>query len=193
MRWYILVAHPLSGSFSHAVCEALTQGLTEAEAAFEVNDLYASRFDPVMGGEDLNQFSKEGPLLQDVLTEQAKVDAAECLALIYPVWWNDGPAILKGWMDRVLTKGWAYDIREEGEIVPRLRLKKVVILNTAGNPPSLNEAGGLNQAARLTKSLGTFGFCGVKSIDHRILDNVMADEEGRKGFLEEVRALGRSG
>lgn len=193
MRWYILIAHPLPGSFNHALCEALTQGLTEGGAAFEVNDLYASRFDPVMAGEDFNQFSNQGPLPEDVLREQTKVNRAECLALIYPVWWNDAPAILKGWMDRVLTKGWAYDISKEGNIIPLLQLKKVVILNTAGNAPSLNEDVGLNEAARLTKSLGTFGFCGVKSVDHRILDNVMTDEEGRKRFLQEARGLGQSG
>jgi hypothetical protein len=68
-----------------------------------------------------------------------------------------------------------------------------VILNTAGNSPLLNETGGLNAAARLTKGLGTFEFCGVNRVDHRILDHVMADEAGRKRFLQEVKQLGRSG
>jgi hypothetical protein len=57
----------------------------------------------------------------------------------------------------------------------------------------LHETGGLNAAARLTKGLGTFEFCGVNRVDHRILDNVMADEAGRRRFLQEVKQLGRSG
>ncbi len=193
MKWYILVAHPKGESFTQAVCEALKQGLTEAGTTFEVNDLYASKFNPVMGEEDFNQFTRHGRLPEDVLMEQKRVDQAESLALIYPVWWNEAPAILKGWLDRVLSKGWAYDINAQGEAVPLLKLQRVVILNTAGNSLMLNETGGLNAASRLTKGLGTFEFCGVSRVDHRILDNVMADEAGRKRFLQEVKQLGRSG
>ena len=174
----------------YGLTHTLRFGPEDAGVTFEVNDLYASHFNPIMTMEDFNQFTGLGRLPEDVLSEQKKVDGAECIALVYPVWWNDGPATLKGWLDRVLAKGWAYEITPEGSFVPLLKLRKVVILNTAGNPADLNEGGGLNGAARLTKNLGTFRFCGVADIQHHILDDVMADETGRREFLERARRIG---
>jgi NAD(P)H dehydrogenase (quinone) len=193
MNWYILLAHPNPGSFNHAVCKALVEGLEQAGATYEVNDLYASGYNPIMAGDDFNQFEDGGILPADVLLEQAKINSADCLALIYPIWWNEAPAILKGWFDRVLSKGWAYDITDEGDFRPLLTLKKVLILNTADNPTELLEDIGLNAATRLTKAEGTFAFCGVGNIDHRILGEVSTDEEGRKRFLKEAKDLGKAG
>jgi NAD(P)H dehydrogenase (quinone) len=193
MNWYILLAHPNSESFNHAVCKALAKGLEQAGADFEINDLYATGFNPLLAGKDFNQFVDGGILPADILDEQDKVDRADVLAMIYPVWWNEAPAILKGWFDRVLSKGWAYDISDEGTFKPLLKLKKVVILNTADNPTELLEDIGLNSAARLTKAEGTFTFCGATEIDHRILGEVSSNEEGRQNFLKEVQELGKSG
>ena len=193
MNWYILLAHPNPGSFNHAVCKALIEGLEQAGASYEVNDLYATGFNPLMAGDDFNQFEDGGVLPADVLDEQTKVQQADCLALIYPVWWNEAPAILKGWFDRILSKGWAYDITADGEFRALLKLQKVVILNTADNPLQLLEEIGLNAAARLTKADGTFTFCGAAEVDHRILGEVSSDEDGRRRFLDEVKELGKSG
>lgn len=193
MNWYILLAHPNPGSFNHAVCNAFVEGLHQAGASYKVNDLYATGFNPLMAGDDFNQIEDSGALPADVLDEQAKVERADCLALIYPVWWNEAPAILKGWFDRILSKGWAYDITEDGDFRSLLKLQKVVILNTADNPLELLEEIGLNAAARLTKADGTFKFCGVAEVDHRILGEVSSDEDGRRRFLNEVKALGKSG
>ena len=193
MKWYILLAHPNKGSFNHAVCKAFVEGLEKAGADYEINDLYATGFNPLLAGEDFNQFEENGILPADILSEQAKVDSADCLAMIYPVWWNEAPAILKGWFDRVLSKGWAYDISDDGEFKALLKIKKVVILNTADNPIELLEDIGLNAAARLTKADGTFTFCGAVEIDHRILGEVSSNEEGRVQFLQEVQELGASG
>ena len=193
MKWYILLAHPNPGSFNHSVCSAFVEGLEQAGAAHKVNDLYASGFNPLMAGDDFNQFEDGRVLPEDVLAEQEKVDEVDGLALIYPVWWNEAPAVLKGWFDRVLSKGWAYDISPEGEFRALLKLKKVVILNTADNPVALLEDSGLNAAARRTKADGTFLFCGAAEVDHRILGEVSSDEQGRKRFLREAKALGKSG
>ncbi|CAB1055511.1 NAD(P)H oxidoreductase YRKL (EC @ Putative NADPH-quinone reductase (modulator of drug activity B) @ Flavodoxin 2 [Olavius sp. associated proteobacterium Delta 1] len=193
MRWYILLAHPNPGSFNHAVCKALVEGLELAGVTYEINDLYATRFNPIMAGDDFNQFEDGRALPADVLAEQAKVERADCLALIYPVWWNEAPAILKGWFDRILSKGWAYDITADGDFIPLLKLKKIIILNTADNPTQLLEDSGLNAAASLTKADGTFTFCGVADIDHRIIGEVSSDEQRRKRFLKEVKELGKLG
>ncbi|MEN8243858.1 MAG: NAD(P)H-dependent oxidoreductase [Thermodesulfobacteriota bacterium] len=192
MRWYVLLAHPNTESFNHAVCRAFVHGLDDAGAKVDVNDLYASRFNPIMAGKDFNQFVEDGTLPADILAEQAKVDRADGLALIYPVWWNEAPAILKGWIDRVLSKGWAYDVTPAGEFLALLKLKKVIIFNTADNPSTLLEETGLNNATRLTKDAGTFGFCGVKTVQHHILGDVGSDNAARLAFLKKAGDIGRS-
>jgi NAD(P)H dehydrogenase (quinone) len=192
MRWYILLAHPNPDSFNHAVCRAFVRGLDDAKAPSDINDLYATGFNPIMAGDDFNQFSDKGMLPADVLAEQAKVGLADCLALIYPIWWNEAPAILKGWIDRVLSKGWAYDVTADGEFSALLKLKKVIIFNTADNPTELLEEAGLNHATRLTKDAGTFGFCGVDTVEHYILGNVGTDEAARLAFLQKAREIGRA-
>ncbi len=193
MNWYIVLAHPNPASFTHAVCRAFVQGLEAAGAGWDTNDLYATGFNPVMAGDDFNQFSAQGPLPDDVLAEQDRLRRAQALSLIYPVWWNEAPAMLKGWIDRVLTKGFAYDVTDEGIFQPLLKLKKVLIFNTADNPYEVLESTGLNAAARLTKAEGTFRFCGVPEVEHRILGSVASDEAGRKRFLEEAVRCGRQG
>ncbi len=193
MNWYIVLAHPNPASFTHAVGRAFMQGLEQAGADWELNDLYASGFDPVMAGDDFNQFTTDGPLPGDVLAEQARLGRAHALALIYPVWWNEAPAMLKGWIDRVLSKGFAYDITADGTFQPLLKLRKVLILNTADNPNELLESSGLNAAARLTKAEGTFRFCGVPDVEHRILGAVSSDEAGRRRFLEEATRCAKQG
>jgi len=192
MRWYVLLAHPNTESFNHAVCQAFVNGLGDAGAKVEVNDLHASRFNPIMAGDDFNQFAKDGTLPADILAEQAKVNRADGLALIYPVWWNEAPAILKGWIDRVLAKGWAYDVTPAGKFLALLKLKKVIIFNTADNPLALLEGAGLNNATRLTKDAGTFGFCGVKTVEHHILGDVGSDNAARLAFLKKAVDVGRS-
>jgi NAD(P)H dehydrogenase (quinone) len=191
MNWYVLLAHPNPASFNHAVALSFVAGIGEGGGEYRFNDLYQSGFDPLFKGEDFNQFESDRPQPADVVAEQAHLDWAQGLALIYPVWWNEAPAILKGWLDRVLAKGYAYEVFEDGSFEGRLRLSKVLILNTADNPLEILEEQGLNQAARLIKDVNTFGFCGVSDIEHHILGQVSTDEAGRIEFLNLARRLGR--
>ncbi|MFW6242488.1 MAG: NAD(P)H-dependent oxidoreductase [Thermodesulfobacteriota bacterium] len=192
MKWYVLLAHPNPESFNHAVCRAFLEGLDEAGATWTLNDLYANGFNPIMGMDDFQQFIPGGKMPADVLAEQKKVETAKALALVYPVWWNEAPAILKGWIDRVLSKGWAYDFTPEGKFHQLLSLDRVVIFNTADQPTEFLEESGVNPSARLTKDLGTFGFCGVEPVEHYILGNCSLDPDARRMFLEEVRQRGRA-
>ena len=108
MHVYILFAHPSPMSFSRVVLEAFVQGLEDAGHTVEIGDLYAMGFQTEM---DVDQYYREvgldpeAPVPDDVRLEQAKISRADALAFIYPVWWSDCPAKLKGWFDRVLTYG----------------------------------------------------------------------------------------
>jgi len=111
MHIYVIFAHPSKRSFSRSVLDAFTKGLKEAGHSYEIADLYEMGFQSEM---DETQYFRETsgspnlPVPGDVETEQAKINRAGGLAFVYPVWWSDCPAKLKGWFDRVLTCGYAY-------------------------------------------------------------------------------------
>src|SRR5260221_6899103 len=99
-----VIAHPKENSFSHTVLNRFAAGAVAAGHSHEVADLYREGFNPVMSERDMEQF--EGvPMLDDVLAEQARIDRADALCLIFPIWWYSMPAMMKGWLDRVWSAG----------------------------------------------------------------------------------------
>jgi NAD(P)H dehydrogenase (quinone) len=99
MHTYIVFAHPSHESFTYAVLQSFVTGLRETAHTFEMGDLYAMGFQTDM---DLPQYQREmsfdpaRPVPPDVAAEQEKLNRADGLVLIYPVWWSDCPAKLKG-------------------------------------------------------------------------------------------------
>ena len=111
MHVYIIFAHPSQTSFNREVLNTFTKGLKDTGHTYEIGDLYRMGFQTDM---DPAQYQREvgldpaAPVPDDVRAEHDKVKQADALAFIYPVWWSDCPAKLKGWFDRVWTYGYAY-------------------------------------------------------------------------------------
>lgn len=145
--------------------------------SYTVSDLYASGFSPVMSAAEY----AGAPTPPDVLAEQAALDAAEVWAFVYPVWWMDCPAILKGWFDRVLTVGWAYKPM-------RLNVaSRAVVLCTAGYSVPDLKATGHHQAMRTVMLDDRIGER-ARSADFVVL----GDPSRGAAHLETAAALGRS-
>jgi NAD(P)H dehydrogenase (quinone) len=108
---HIVYAHPSERSFTREVLDAFLAGLDHAGHTRTVSDLYAMEFRSEL---TLDEYERESGhradarVPDDVAAEHAKLDAADVWAFIYPVWWTDCPARLKGWFDRVWTVGFAY-------------------------------------------------------------------------------------
>ncbi|WP_031467356.1 NAD(P)H-dependent oxidoreductase [Sciscionella sediminilitoris] len=124
MRVLWIFAHPEARSLNGALRDAGVEALTEAGHEVVHSDLYAMGWDPVVSaadfgnedgrlhvGEASRQAREDGKLRADIRGEQEKLDAADAVILQYPLWWFGMPAILKGWMDRVLVQGYAYRVR----------------------------------------------------------------------------------
>ena len=111
MKVLIVYAHPNLRSFNRAVLEAFTKGLSEGRHTYEVVDLYSIRFNPCLGGEDLANLMA-GKTPDDIKEQQEKVSRSDGIVFIHPVWWTGPPAILKGWIDRVFSMGFAYRFDE---------------------------------------------------------------------------------
>ena len=194
MRALVVYAHPNPQSFNHAVMKAFSEGLTEAGHTYEVLDLYAIKFNSVLSFEDLKMLAS-GSIPEDIREQQEKVTQGRMgLPIIHPSWWSGPPAILKGWVDRVFSVGFAYMVDpNDGSHHGLLNVQKGLVINTAGDTEEEAERRGLAACMKKIEDEGILNFCGVASVQHVIFYNVlMTDDETRKGYLEEARGLGRN-
>ncbi|MGP9538317.1 NAD(P)H-dependent oxidoreductase [Brachybacterium sp. AOP43-C2-M15] len=148
-----VLAHPRQQSLSGHLFRAGTRALSQGHDVM-TSDLYAQGFDPVLGDRDLGEPADRpgnlaalageaytrGLTATDVRAEQEKLAKAELLVLQFPLWWYGPPAILKGWLDRVLTDSFAYDSELDPELgMPRrygdggLTRRRALIVVTAGD------------------------------------------------------------
>jgi putative NADPH-quinone reductase len=189
MHILLIVAHPKQGSFNHALCERAQAALRASKHSVSLRDLYLEGFDPVMPAEELTGTPKD-PKLSPYLAE---VQSADGFVIVHPNWWGQPPAILKGWVDRVLRHGIAYDFPpdNDGSGVPRGLLKAwaAVILNTSNTPPDREEAVFGDPLERLWRTC-IFQFCGVDAVHRRVFGPVAGSSEvQREEWLSEADAL----
>jgi NAD(P)H dehydrogenase (quinone) len=195
MHVYILFAHPSKESFSQSVLDAFTQGLTDGGHTYEIGDLYAMGFQSEM---DADQYQREtgldpeAPVPQDVQVEQDKIARADALAFIYPVWWSDCPAKLKGWFDRVLTYGYAYFYDEEEQRFTKIDIAKALVICSAGHTVEHLEETGIAEAMRRIMLNDRLLGVGVKEAKMEILGGMMPhDDTYKQANLERAYALGK--
>ncbi|NME71036.1 NAD(P)H-dependent oxidoreductase [Flammeovirga aprica] len=124
MNVLIIYAHPSQKSFTYQIFNRLLEGLKKAKHTIEISDLYQMNFQSNMSEEE---YEREGlantdlPIPDDVLKEHAKIEKADCIIFLYPLWWSDVPAILKGWFDRVYSVGYAYGYDKDGNKIQAMK------------------------------------------------------------------------
>ncbi|MGV6857480.1 MAG: NAD(P)H-dependent oxidoreductase [bacterium] len=188
----VVIAHPNTDSFNHAMVARLTGGLEAAGHEVRIRDLYARGFDPVLGADELAAL-QEREVCEAVLAEQEQLTWADALVVMYPLWWFERPAILKGWFDRVLTHGYAFAYDESG-VKGLLKLEKALVLVTAGGAEADFTAMGMSEDDLVKPvTLGTLAFCGVEQVSHKLFYQVpVVGDDERRAMLDEVEALGTS-
>lgn len=122
MHALIVVSHPLKTSLTHSVATAIAQGIAESgpQHTADIADLTQEGFNPVFAEQDIAAFLQTGDTPPDVMAEQARIDNADALVLVFPVYWWSMPGLLKGWVDRVFSNGWAYEETADGDVVKKL-------------------------------------------------------------------------
>ena len=189
MKITAVVASHYQESYVHQLFKSFLKGASGVCSDIVSYDLYALAFNPVMHGDDFNQFLG-GSISQEILNYQSRLDETDVLALFYPVWWNDMPAILKGWVDRVFSKGFAYQIDAQGDR-GLLRIQRVILVCTLGNSGESQAQKALESAMRLKEKEGVFGYCGIEQVDHVFLHDVYSSAEKRNAYLNDILILGR--
>ncbi|WP_400261046.1 NAD(P)H-dependent oxidoreductase [Sphingobacterium sp. SG20118] len=143
MNILIVYCHPSENSYTFQVLNQVKNILMEQNCSLEVSDLYANNFQSNLTE---NEYRREGaantelPISKDVVEEHRKIENADRIIFIYPVWWSDCPAMMKGWFDRVYSVGYAYGQKAD---LPKMKIIKYgAIICTAGHANEfLNEIG----------------------------------------------------
>ncbi len=188
MNVLIIYAHPNPRSFNQAILETVDAALRERGHATRIHDLYQMQFRSVLDGEDLLR-NWRGDLPADTRREQAALQWAQGLVLIYPVWWFGPPAILKGWIDRVFTRKFAFDFGPDG-MKGLLTHERALILNTLGGDEATYQQERWHELLARPMIEGVLGACGVRNVVHRAFYQVPSISHAeRQAMLEEVRAL----
>ncbi len=129
----IVYSHPYEKSFNHAVLEAVVRGVGRAGDVAEVCDLYADGFEPAMSAEELRIYNDGGHVDPLVERYQAQVARADRLVIVCPVWWNDVPAMVRGWLDKVMLVGFSWEATGEGLRGTLQHIRRVDVYTTSTN------------------------------------------------------------
>ncbi len=183
MKVIVIIGHQRKGSFCHAIAEAAVEELRAGGHEVIYHDLYEEEFDPILPHQEIVDESRIDPVVRGHIDE---VLAADGYLVVHPNWWGQPPAILKGWVDRVMRQGSVYEFTAEG-VNGFLRGKSALVFTTSNTPreDELRLFG--DPLENLWKSC-IFNFLGVENFQRRNFESiVLSTPEQRKGWLAEVR------
>lgn len=189
MKVLVVIGHQRQGSFCHAIARTAVEELQAAGHEVVYHDLYEEQFDPILPHEEIPKEAAVSPIIKRHCEELA---AADGYVIVHPNWWGQPPAILKGWIDRVMRQGVAYEFAPEGGVIQHLRGKRAVVLTTSNTPRDLELEMFGDPLENLWKNC-VFGFCGVRSFWRRNFEPIiLSTPEQRAAWLTEVRQLIRT-
>ena len=185
----VILAHPNRASFNHAIASTCCDVLTANGHNVVFHDLYEERFDPLL---PYSEFTRDAVLQDQIARHCDELSQADGIVVVHPNWWGQPPAILKGWVDRVIRPGVAYEFQEgdTGEGVPcgLLKAQCALIFNTS-NTETTRERSVFGDPLEAIWRNCVFGLCGVQSVHRRMFSIVVTSSDAdRRKWLSEVRA-----
>jgi NAD(P)H dehydrogenase (quinone) len=190
MHALIVTAHPLSTSLTGTIAAEVAAGIqADEDHSVEIADLAAEGFDPRFSAIDGAVHLRRAAIPADVAREQARIDRADALILVYPVYWWSFPALLKGWIDRVFSNGWAYDEIPGGSTVKKLQRLPVYLVAIGGADLGTYARRGYLWAMRTQIEHGIFDYCGARVITSELL--LPPSDGDWTSALATARALGQ--
>lgn len=187
MNASVILAHPAPGSFNHAIADTAARALRAAGHCVAFHDLYQEQFPPLFSAAEIQQNAELDPA---VARHCAEITAANGIIIVHPNWWGMPPAILKGWIDRVLRPEVAYRFvaNDKGEGVPvgLLRAKAAIVFNTANTPDKREREVFGDPLENLWKKC-IFDLCGVRTVHRRTFTVIVTSTpQQRLAWLREV-------
>ncbi|MFG2140843.1 NAD(P)H-dependent oxidoreductase [Streptomyces sp. NPDC048650] len=189
MRIGVYLAHPRQGSFNHAVFAAVADELRDRGCEVLAHDLCAERFDPMLSAEE-TETVRSAAFTDDaqVAQHRAEVATLDALVFVHPNWWGMPPAVLTGWVQRVLVPGVAYKLdTAEGEPAGLLKAGRALVLNTSDTSAD-REANEFGDPLQRIWSSCVLPYTGVDDF-RRVVFRTVTDstEEARAAWLRQAR------
>lgn len=193
MKVSVILGHPNPQSFNHAIAREVVQALQSNRHAVTFHDLYQEKFDPVLEFPEIAKDALLGPIVRRHCDEIA---AADGIVIVHPDWWGQPPAILKGWIDRVIRPGVAYKFEEVdkgiGKSVGILRASAALVFNTSNTPREVELRVFGDPLETLWKTC-IFATCGVSDFYRKMYGPiVISTPEQRKAWLEDIQEAVRA-
>jgi NAD(P)H dehydrogenase (quinone) len=187
MKISLILAHPNKNSFNHAIANTALDTLNLLGHTVFFHDLYQENFDPILS---LDEIEKGVNLSLNIENYCNEIKESDGIIIVHPNWWGQPPAILKGWIDRIIRPGVAYEFLEgdQGEGIPRglLKAKSAIVFNTSNTSAEREENVFGDPLETIWKNC-IFGLCGVKLFHRRMFRIIVISTiEQRFKWLEEV-------
>ena len=187
MRVLLIVAHPDKASFNHAIAGTCLTTLAANGHEVIFHDLHEEGFDPVL---PCGEASRDAQLPPEVQRHCEELAHADGIVIVHPNWWGQPPAMLKGWIDRVIRPGVAYEFLEgdKGEGVPRglLKARCAIVFNTSNTSAERETTVFGDPLERIWRDC-VFGLCGVTEVHRRMFGIVVTSSDvERKHWLSEA-------
>jgi len=184
---FLVYGHYNDQSFNASIKNTFIETAKEDGNQVDCVDLYKEKFNPVFSGEKPDS---------TVIDHQKRIEQSDIIVIIAPIWNFRMPAILEGWIDKVLSPPWAFSFKKlvgnYGYPKGNLKGKKAIIFCTYGSPRFAVATFFLNMPVRRLKR-GIFYICGITDILYRRYFAVpFVSEEKRKQFLEDVKKTARN-
>ncbi|HHV28209.1 MAG TPA: NAD(P)H-dependent oxidoreductase [Clostridium sp.] len=190
MKILVVLGHPHKGSFNHAIAHTAIDVLKSNGHEVVFHDLYEEGFDPVITHEEI---PKDGEIDSVIRTHCEQISDADGIIVVHPNWWGQPPAILKGWIDRVIRPGVAYKFEEndsgEGVPVGLLKAKTAIVFNTS-NTFHDREIKVFGDPLETIWKNCIFGLCGVNNFYRKMYGVIVTSTlEERQKWLDDVKEV----
>lgn len=189
MKVVIVFNHPYEGSYCSAILDSVNSGLQQANHEVDVIHLDKEGFNPVMTSQDLKAFTNKQPIDPKVIEYKNRLEQADHVVFIFPIWWELMPALMKGFIDKVIFPGVAYDYvsGSNTRMKPLLtNIKGVTVITTMNTPGILYRVifGNAIQKALMRGTFWKLGYKNRKWISFNMVKSV--SDEKRKLWLIKI-------
>jgi NAD(P)H dehydrogenase (quinone) len=190
MNILIILGHPDTDSFNHAIADTCIRKLIKNGHSVKYHDLYLEGFDPLINKSEIPKNGQIDNIVKEHCNDLINSDG---IIVIHPNWWGQPPAILKGWIDRVIRPGIAYKFEDgdngEGLPIGLLKAQTGLVFNTSNTSEEREDRVFKDPLDTIWRNC-IFDFCGVKGFDRRMYRIVVtSDLKQRQAWLSDAELM----
>lgn len=185
MNVLVVVSHPRKDSLTFQVAQRFAQGLTDAGHGYEILDLHGIGFDPILREMDEPDYTQENQVFSpEVETEMKRLKKHDAVAFVFPLWWWHLPAMLKGYVDRVMNNGFAYGAN-------KLSHQQILWIALSGVTEEQMHKRNYGQSIANLLNVGIADYCGVsQSRVEYLYETLESKPEHYEALLNHAHHLG---